>query len=222
MKVSFNCNFGWKCVSARLFWVPWKWHFRDKKMVQSKCAPKLIFHTSESMFGHFSSRSLVYLHYKLKTFTDGVKTQLFETIFYISCFIVGFQMSPQMTSLRGCIVTIVAFDRLFPNVCFRMSTQTACIRRCIVTSIAFIWLFSTVPFQMYPQIVNPNRCIVTLVAFVWFFSTVHFQMYLQTACMNGCKVTLIAFVCLFSTVYFQMCHQNVFIRGWIITLVAFV
>ena len=35
------------------------------KKFKSKCAPKLIFHTSESMFGHFSSRSLVYLHYKL-------------------------------------------------------------------------------------------------------------------------------------------------------------
>ena len=34
-----NCE-GWKCVSARPFWVPWKWHFRDEKHFSIKMCPK--------------------------------------------------------------------------------------------------------------------------------------------------------------------------------------
>ena len=53
-----------------------------------------------------------------------------------------------------------------------MCLQSACIRGCIVTLVAFVRLFFSVRFQMCSQITCMRRGIVTLVAFVWHFSTV--------------------------------------------------
>ena len=110
---------------------------------------------------------------------------------------VYFQMSPQTTWIRGCIVTLAAFVWLFFTVYIQMSPQTVCPRRCKVTLIAFVWLFSTVYFQMWPQSTWIRACIVTLVAFVWLLSTVCLKMFPQTVCPRRCKVTLVAFVWLF-------------------------
>ena len=87
---------------------------------------------------------------------------------------------------------------------FQMSPQMACMRGCILTLIAFVWLFSTVYFQMSPQIVYTIGCVITLIAFVGLFSTVHFQMSPQIACTRGCIITLVAFLWLFTTLCFQM------------------
>ena len=128
-------------------------------------------------------------------------------------------MCPQITCMRRCIVTLVAFVWLFSTVCFQMFPQIACMSGCIFTLVAFVrffstawedvkshwlhlfdfvWLFSTVCFQMFPQLASMSGCIFTLVAFVRFVSTVRFQVCPQIACLRGCKVTLIAFVWLFS------------------------
>ena len=76
-------------------------------------------------------------------------------------------MYPQITCMRGCKITLVAFVWLFFIVRFQMCPQNVCPRRCIVTLIAFVQLFTTVRFQMCPQIAFLRRGIVTLVTFVW-------------------------------------------------------
>ena len=96
-------------------------------------------------------------------------------------------MSPRITCLWGCKVTLVAFVWFFSTMRFQMCPQIACLRRGKVTLNAFVWRFSTVRFQMSSQIASIRWGIVTLVAFVWLFSTVRFQMSSQ-----------IAFVCLFT------------------------
>ena len=117
---------------------------------------------------------------------------------------VCFQMCPQISCLRGHIVTLVTFIRLFSTVRFQMCPQIACQKWCKITLVAFVWLFSTVRFQMSPQTACLRRCIVTLVTFIWFFSTVCFLMCLQNVCPRRGKVTLVAFVWLFSTVRLKM------------------
>ena len=44
--------------------------------------------------------------------------------------------------LWECIITLVAFVLLFFTVGFQMSPQISCLRGCIITLIAFVWLFS--------------------------------------------------------------------------------
>ena len=117
-------------------------------------------------------------------------------------------MHPQMSCLRGCRVTLIAFLRFFSTVCFQMPPQMASLSGCIVTLIAFFLLVSTVGIHMFPQIGCIMACIVTLVAFVWFFWTVGFQMCPQSACIKGCKVALVAFIVLFSNVYFSNVSSN--------------
>ena len=119
-------------------------------------------------------------------------------------FSVGFQMSPQMASSRGCIVTLIAFIWLVSTVGFHMFPQIGWIMACKVTLVVSVWFFSTVSFQMYPQSACIKGCIVTLVAFVALFFTVCFQTFPEIACQRGCIVTLVAFVRLFPTVYHQM------------------
>ena len=94
--------------------------------------------------------------------------------FVLLFFTVGFQMSPQISCLRGCIITLIAFVWLFSTVIFQMGHQTPCMNEGIVTLSAFAWLFSTVCFQMCPQSTWIRAGIITLAAFVWLFSTVCF------------------------------------------------
>ena len=70
----------------------------------------------------------------------------------------------------------------FSPVCLQMSPQIASLRLCIVTSIAFVWFFSTVRCQMSPQMSCLRTGKVTLAAFIWLFSTVPFQMSSQIGC----------------------------------------
>ena len=66
----------------------------------------------------------------------------------------GLPKLPTWNSMqKGCVISLVAFVRLFSSVCFQMSDQFACFRGCIVTLNAFVWLFSSVHYQMCPQIV---------------------------------------------------------------------
>ena len=67
---------------------------------------------------------------------------------------------------------MVAIVWLFPAVRFQMCPQITCPRGCIVTLVTFVWLFSTVHFQMLPQMACLRRCKVTLVTFVWLFSII--------------------------------------------------
>ena len=60
---------------------------------------------------------------------------------------VCFQMCPQISCTRGCIVTMVAFVGLFSAVCFQINSQTAWIRAGIFTLVAFVWLFSLCVFK---------------------------------------------------------------------------
>ena len=79
-------------------------------------------------------------------------------------------------------------------VSFQMSPQMACLRGGIVTLVAFVKLFSTVPFHMCPQRTWMGACKVTLFAFLWLFATVCFQIHTHIACLRGCIITLVAFV----------------------------
>ena len=62
----------------------------------------------------------------------------------VVCFFssVWFQMSPQITCLDKCKITLVAFVWLFSAMYFQMCLQIACIRGCIITLVAFVWLLS--------------------------------------------------------------------------------
>ena len=64
---------------------------------------------------------------------------------------------------------------LFSTMCFQMSPQITCQRGCIVTLVAFV--FSTVRSQVCPEIACLRRDKVTLVAFVWRFILAHFCHY---------------------------------------------
>ena len=103
-------------------------------------------------------------------------------------------MSPQMACMGRCIVTLLAFVRIFPTVYFHTIPQISSIRGSKVTLVAFVLLFLTVYFHMIPQRPCIIQSKVTLVAFVWLFSTVRFQMCLQIACPKRGIVALIAFV----------------------------
>ena len=103
-----------------------------------------------------------------------------------------------------------------------MSPQISCLWGCKVTLVASVWLFSNVRFQMFPQIACLRGGKVTLVAFVLLFLTVYFHMIPQSACIIQSKVTLVAFVWLFSTVRFQMCLQIACPKRGIVALIAFV
>ena len=108
---------------------------------------------------------------------------------------------------------------LFSIMSFEMCPQSTCTRGCIVALVAFVWLFLTVsPVKMSPQITRLWKCKVTLTAFVRLFSAVPFQMLPQIACQRGCKVTLVAFVWLFPTVHFEMCRQIASQRRYIVSL----
>ena len=142
-----------------------------------------------------------------------------------------FQMCPQITCLRGCIVTLVAFVWLFSTVRFQMSLQIACLRGCKVTffsssenrHIGCICLaFLHCAFSNVSSNCLPKRSLVALVSFNWLFTIVSFQMCPQIACRRGCIITLVAFVWLFSTVSFQMSPQTACLRGCKFTLVTFI
>ena len=51
---------------------------------------------------------------------------------------VRFQMCPQITCQGGCIITLIAFVRLFSTVCFQMSPQMTCLRGSIFAMIALV------------------------------------------------------------------------------------
>ena len=90
-----------------------------------------------------------------------------------------------------------------------MSPQITCLWRCKVTLVAFVWFFPTVCLQMYPQMNCLRGCIVTLVAFVWLFPTVDFQMSPQIACLRERRVALAAFVWLYARFcWFHLCIFN--------------
>ena len=55
---------------------------------------------------------------------------------------------------------------LLYSVSFQVSPQITCIGGCILTLAALVWFFSTVRSEMCPQIDCLCGCIVTLVAFV--------------------------------------------------------
>ena len=78
-----------------------------------------------------------------------------------------FQMCLQSNCLWGCIITQVAFLRLFSTMYFQMCLQNTCIGRCIFTLAAFVLLFFIVCFQMSPQIASLRWHIVALLALVW-------------------------------------------------------
>ena len=103
-----------------------------------------------------------------------------------------------------------------------MCNQCAFIRGCIVTLVAFVRLFSTVSFQMGPQFTCIGSCKVTLVAFVCLLTTMCFQMWPQGTCKRGSIVALIAFIRLFPTMSPHMSSDLDCMFGWIAALVAFV
>ena len=80
---------------------------------------------------------------------------------YIGCIFcpfstVCFQMFPQIVCQRGCVVSLVAYVRLFSTLYYQMSSQPTCLRRWNVTLIASVCLFSNVYFQIGPQsCINP-------------------------------------------------------------------
>ena len=115
--------------------------------------------------------------------TLGIQGILVSSVWFFSA--VHFQMFPQITCLRGNIITLVAFVWLFSTVRFQMCPQITCPRWGKVTLVAFVWLSSTVRFQMCPQITCQRSGKVTLVTFVWLFCIVRFQMSPQTACLWG-------------------------------------
>ena len=89
-----------------------------------------------------------------------------------------------------------------------MSAQHVCTRRCIVTLVAFVKLFSTVRFQMSPQHVCTRRGIVTLLAFVWLFSTVFIWVIFPRTCLFFGSFTVtkrLDFFQVFSTVLKRLC-----------------
>ena len=103
-------------------------------------------------------------------------------------------MCTQCEFTRGCIVTLVAFVRLFSTVSFQMGPQFTRIRRCKVTLVAFVCLLTTVCFQMCPQSTFIRGSIVALVAFVGLLPTMSQHMSFDNGCMLECIVTLEAFV----------------------------
>ena len=71
-----------------------------------------------------------------------------------------FQICPQIVCLKGLIITLAAFVRLFPNMCFQMSTQRSWIRASKLTLVAFFLLFASVRLRINPQMACMRRCIV--------------------------------------------------------------
>ena len=65
----------------------------------------------------------------------------------------------------------LTFFPIFSSVLFQMCPQITCPKGCIVKLAAFVWLFSTVSFQICPQMACLRRCKFTLLAFVWLFSS---------------------------------------------------
>ena len=65
-----------------------------------------------------------------------------------------------------CCLPCVTLVRLFSIMNFQMSPQITCLKRCKFTLLAFVWFFSTVRFQMCPQSACIRRGIVTLITFV--------------------------------------------------------
>ena len=99
-----------------------------------------------------------------------------------------FQMCPQTTCLRGCIVTLAAFVWLFSTVHLQMCLQSTCIWGCIITLVAVVWIFPTVRFQVCPQIAFLRECIVTLVAFFWWHrQVIAFKIFLHPSCSRKGK-----------------------------------
>ena len=125
------------------------------------------------------------------------------------------QMFPQVTCLKGCIVTLAAFVCFFSTVCFQMCPQIACLRESIVTLVAFVWLFSAVHSQMCPQIVCISRCIVTLVAFVRLFFHCAFPNVSSSHLPPRMKSHTGCICLIFFTVHLQVSLQIACHRGWI-------
>ena len=75
----------------------------------------------------FSNASSICLHWQMYLVALVALVCFFSTV--------GFQMVPQITCLRGCIITLVAFVWLFSTVGFQMSPQITCIRCSKVTSV---------------------------------------------------------------------------------------
>ena len=106
---------------------------------------------------------------------QGVQIQ--TSCIFLNFSTVCFQMSPQITWLRGCIITQAAFAweevTLAAFICLFSFCSFECFlkNRCIVTLVTFVWTVSTVGFQLAPQRTFIIACIVTLAAFVWLFST---------------------------------------------------
>ena len=81
---------------------------------------------------------------------------IFVLIFFIVCFL----LCPQIGCPIRYLITLVAFDPLFPStVCYQMLVQQDCIRGCKITFVAFVCLFSTICFSMYPKIPCLRGCI---------------------------------------------------------------
>ena len=103
--------------------------------------------------------------------------QLFSTVY--------FQMSPQSTYIRGCIITLIAFFFTFLESVFSNVSSNGLYKKMQSHINTFVWLCSTVCFQMSPQITCTKRSITTLVALIWLFSTGYYQMVPQSACIRG-------------------------------------
>ena len=116
-------------------------------------------------------------------------------------------------SYTGCISLI------FSTVLFQMFPQITCPKGCIITLVTFIWLFSTdndtdnVCFQMFPQIVYPRGCIVTYVAFV---CRIFVCLFFNTIDINWRLVifTLITII----RVTFAMLHHDMSLQGTLISV----
>ena len=106
-----------------------------------KISDDLVYHCSDD---NGIQALFIYIIIFIIFIPSGRLYSMIDAIFYEGCKlglfspIVSFQVSPQIAWIRRCIITLVAFVRLFSFVHFQMCPQSTCIRGCKITLVAFV------------------------------------------------------------------------------------